>query len=302
MTLGNIFAQTRVNPFEIKPRLKTMNIIDTFTPIRDSLISDSIQITTTEPVTASESLNNEFTNPFDVDHIPIRKSAIAKRTEKMQSQAESTHSSNTFLFWFLIFSCALLAVVINMKAKVLDLISRSILNENMLKLFQREESTRISSYLLLLYIIFAINFSVMVYLISDHYGGPKGIQIFLYILIGVIGLYIVRHFSLMVFGAIFGISKNTQLYSFAIMIFNHFVGIILIPLNFLLAFGPVEITGIILWATIGILSILLFLRTIRGIFIVSEHLTDRFFQIIVYLCAFEIAPMLIFIKTLMNFN
>jgi hypothetical protein len=141
---------------------------------------------------------------------------------------------------------------------------------------------------------------VFAYLLFTQYGGPKGIFIYLYILVGTIGLYIIRHFSLMVFGIIFSLSKNTQLYSFAIMIFNHFAGIILIPLNFLLAFGPHEIKEIILWISIAILVILLFLRTIRGIFIVSEHLTDRFFQIIVYLCAFEIAPMLIFIKTLMN--
>jgi hypothetical protein len=283
-----------------------MHIVDTFTPIADDLLVDTTKVFSTPNDTLSNvgtsGTNIEIVNPFDVDHVPIRKSAIAKRTEKLQSQAEGTQSSNGFLFWFLLFSCAVLAVVINIKGKALGLLSRSIFNENMLKLFQREESTRFSPYLFLLYLIYCINLAVFIYLASSFFGGPKGIIIFVYILVGVIGVYLVRHFSLNLLGNIFSLNKNTQLYGFSIMIFNEFAGLVLIPFNFLLAFGPSEIKEIILWSTIVILCILLLLRTFRGIFIVSEYLTNRFFQIFIYLCAFEIAPMLIFIKTIMNLS
>ncbi len=127
-------------------------------------------------------------------------------------------------------------------------------------------------------------------------------MIFIYILLGVIGLYFVRHISLSVFGNIFSLSKNTELYSFSIMIFNQFAGMILIPVNFLFAFGPNSVSEIMLWGGVAILTILLLLRTFRGVFIVSEYLSDRLFQIIIYLCAFEIAPMVIFIKTIMNIS
>ena len=299
-------AQTRVNPFEIKQRLKSMHIVDTFTPIQDNFMADSTMLS----AAVQDSIPNEnakddatdIANPFEVDHVPIRKSAIAKRTEKLQSQAESTHSSNGFIFWFLLFGCAILAIVMNMKVKALGLISKSIFNENMLKLFQREESMKFSPYLFLLYLIYCINLAAFVYLTSDFFGGPRGILIFIYALIGIIGIYLVRHVSLNLLGDIFSLTKNTQLYGFSIMIFNQFAGLVLIPLNFLLAFGTSGIKEIILWSTIIILCILLLLRTVRGIFIVSEYLTDRFFQIFIYLCAFEIAPMMVFIKTIMNLS
>lgn len=172
----------------------------------------------------------------------------------------------------------------------------------MLKLFQREESMKFSPYLFLLYLIYCINLAAFVYLTSDFFGGPRGILIFIYALIGIIGIYLVRHVSLNLLGDIFSLTKNTQLYGFSIMIFNQFAGLVLIPLNFLLAFGPSGIKEIILWSTIIILCILLLLRTVRGIFIVSEYLTDRFFQIFIYLCAFEIAPMMVFVKTIMNLS
>ena len=71
-------------------------------------------------------------------------------------------------------------------------------------------------------------------------------------------------------------------------------------LNFLFAFGPDYLQEIVLIITFIILGVLVLLRTIRGIFIVSEHLIGRIFQIFIYLCAFEIAPVLILIKTVMN--
>ncbi len=298
-------AQTKSNPFEIKPRLKSMNITDTFTPVvvvegsKPAVLSGVQDTSSNRSVVDTKEL---VINPFDIDHVPVRKSSISKRTEKLRTQADSTQTSNGFLFWFLLFACALLAIVINTKVKAVGLVSKSIFNENMLKLFHREESTKFSSYLILLYLIYCINLAIFVYLVETNFGGPRGILIFIYILLGVIGLYFVRHTSLGLFGNIFSLSKNTELYSFSIMIFNQFAGMVLIPVNFLFAFGPNSVSDIVLWGGVVILTILLLLRTFRGVFIVSEYLSDRLFQIIIYLCAFEIAPMVIFIKTIMNIS
>ena len=84
------------------------------------------------------------------------------------------------------------------------------------------------------------------------------------------------------------------------MVFNIFLGICLIPLNFILAFGPSDFHGIMIGFSLTLGLIIVLLRTFRGVFIVSEYLVDRIFQIFIYLCAFEIAPMLILIKSVMN--
>ena len=230
----------------------------------------------------------------------MRKSAISIIDENPNSQTEISRTSNGFLFWFLLLACGILAIILNLKSKAPGLIYRSMLNENMLKLFYREESTKFSSYLFLLYCVFCINLAVFIYLASSFTGGPNGIYVFLAILTGVIFLYIIRHISLSLLGKIFDVNKYTDLYSFAIMIFNQFAGLILLPLNFLIAFGPNGIHEIVLYISFIVLIILVLLRTIRGIFIVSEHLMSGIFQIFIYLCAFEIAPVLILIKTVMN--
>jgi len=305
LSLGIIMAQVRSNPFEVKQRLSTIPETEKQVQIPSTPDTVANDIKGTDPASAEESSipntsSNEELNPFEVDHLPLRKNISANRTQNLKGQVESTEVSNAFLFWFLLLSCALLAVILNTRAKSIALISKSILNENILKLFYREESTRVSLYLLVLYFIFAINLAVLIYLVSVHFSGPKGILVFVGTLVGVIVVYTIRHIFLSVFGSIFGIAKNTQLYSFAILVFNIFLGLCLLPLNFILAFGPEGFQVVILWFSVVLVVIMLLLRTFRGVFIVSEYLIDRLFQIFIYLCAFEIAPMLILIKSVMN--
>lgn len=303
-----ISAQSKNNPFEIKPRLQKLPLTDTivsqiksFAEQKDTLVSATttkVQQGIKSGETPTSATPDE--NPFEIDHVPMRKSAISIIDENPNSQTEISRTSNGFLFWFLLLACGILAIILNLKSKAPGLIYRSMLNENMLKLFYREESTKFSSYLLLLYCVFCINLAVFIYLASSFTGGPNGIYVFLAILAGVIFLYIIRHISLSLLGKIFDVNKYTDLYSFAIMIFNQFAGLILLPLNFLIAFGPNGIHEIVLYISFIVLIILVLLRTIRGIFIVSEHLMSGIFQIFIYLCAFEIAPVLILIKTVMN--
>ena len=299
-------GQQRQNPFEVKPRLKNIRVQDTVRT-QPAVVPALVRDTLTPPMpadslaaTRAEEKRSDINNPFEVDHVPQKKSSIAKRSEKMKEQAEATKTSNGFIFWFLLLACGLLAIVINTSQKAIGLIYKAILNENVLKLLQREESTKASSYLVLLYIIFTINLGVFAYLCVAHFGGPRGITVLLLFLAAVAVIYMIRHAGLAMCGKIFMVEKQTSLYSFTVMLFNQFVGILLIPANFLLAFGPLAYHQAIIWICLIILGMLIFLRTVRGIFIASEFLTDRIFQIFIYLCAFEIAPMLILIKTAMN--
>lgn len=304
-TVGfTLCAQQRTNPFEIKPRLSQVKIQPEPTQNYNTTVGDSIATNTleNEPVQSLISNENVLLNPFDVDHVPIRKSAITQRAEKLHIQANKTEHSNSFLIWFLLFTCVIIAIVINLKSKIIGYIYRSIFNENILKLFQREEQRGISIYLLLLYLSFLINISILTYLINNAFGGQRGIIIYMIILGIFTAIYMIKHIAIYLLGKIFMVSKSTDLYGFTIMVFNQALGIFLIPLNFIIAFSSPEISNISIWFVIGLIIILLILRTLRGLIIVYEYFHDSLFQIIVYLCAFEIAPVLILVKMAMNYS
>lgn len=306
----NTYSQ-RNNPFEVKQRLgqikpvasndtlslnfntgDSTSAIITSTPNQQLIPADTTRIDTTK---------TSLANPFDVDHIPLRRSQFDKRKEKLVTGLSATKKSNSFLVWFLLLSCAFLAIVINTRSKTLSFIPQTVYNENMLKLVHREESGKISSFFILLYLIFAINLSITIYLISGHFGGPRGLGLLLKIIAIVVFTYIGKHFFLTVLGVIFDISKSTSLYNFTIIVFNSFIGMCLLPLNFVIAYSPENIKQYAVYFTIGIVGILLLLRYLRGVFIASEYIFSRLFQFFIYLCAFEIAPIVIGIKILTKY-
>ena len=301
----DVAAQTRSNPFEIKPRLKEIPISDTlvrdtFTKVQAKIPTDTISSSSdSNSLVSPSSSTSSKSNPFEVDHVPIRKSILDKKTTDIKTISESTKGSTRFLFFFLILGCALLAVVLGSSRKILNLISKSLINENILKLYYREDLYRPSTFIL--YLIFVINFSAFLYLFATHYGGPSGIVTYGLIMAGVFDVYLIRHTSLFFTGIVFPVSKPSGIFSFTVMVFNHFIGFILIPINLFLALGPVEYRYYVLIFTIFLLAFLYLLRTFRGVFIISEYFIERFFQIIIYLCAFEIVPMLILWKTISDF-
>ncbi len=301
-----IQTQNRINPFEIKQRLKEVSRQDSSRSITPQNITKStidtmlIGADSTLLTSDIEILKQQKKNPFEVDHVPLRKSNASKKAEELQVISESTKGSNGFLLFFLFLACALLAIVLNSSRRSIGLISKSLVNENMLKLFHREETIKPSSSIYILYLVYCINMSVFIYLISIRYNIPTGIISYSLILGIVVVVYICRHLGLSLVGKVFPVSKNADLYSFTIMVFNHFIGLFLIPINFLLAFGPEIFMSVLLWFAMVFLGIITLLRIIRGLFIVSEYFGDRLFQIIIYLCAFEIAPMIILLKTVIN--
>ncbi len=309
------YSQNRSNPFEVKQRMTLLTKIDT-SSLASNTIDTAAGLFQKDTANMNGGVNNSGNlssdslrravllsdNPFEVDHVPVRRSQFEKRKESIETSISSTQASNGFLIGFLLLACALLGIVINTRSKNLSFIPQTLYNENMLKLVHREESNKFSSFFIFLYTIFVINLSTSIYLINGHYGGPKGIKVFLLIMAGTIVVYMVRHISLSLVGNLFDVSKNTNLYSFTIMIFNAFTGLCLLPINFVMAFSPESVKGPTIIFALVLIGILLLLRHLRGLLIASEFIFNRLFQFIIYLCGFELAPILIGIKFLMKYG
>ncbi|MBK9151912.1 MAG: DUF4271 domain-containing protein [Saprospiraceae bacterium] len=306
----NAVCQRRVNPFELTPRLDSLQTGE-LSPSSDKLNGEN-----TDSLFSSESyeefdpadgsprdITDPKFNPFEVDHVPLRKSKLAELEQKIDfstALVSSTAKSNNFLIWFLLISAALLAIAVNAKSGFIGLMMRSVLNENMLKLLHREESQKVSVHAVLLYLIFCINAGSFLYLAVSRFGTAKGVQSWFMLLMGVVAVYSIKHFSLKIFGELFQVEKSTSLYSFTVMLVNLIIGLLLIPANLFIAFAPEKFSDFIFYLTLITIIILVVLRTIRGFFIASEFVSNRIFQLFIYLCAFEIAPVMILVKTAMK--
>lgn len=262
-----------------------------------------------EPVDTEFELTDD--NPFDVSHIPYRRSELKENiiqgdqystTSRRPSVIQGGNTSNTFIFWLILFSLLLISIVVNVQRKSILNISKAITNENVLKLTKREENGGMTGHYIILYVIFFINTACFLYLMIKHYTSQSGMRLWLYLFIALMIVYVGRHVCMYLLGRVFDISKDSGLYSFTIMTFNLFVGLCLIPINLVVAFSPSHISQIGLYVGIGLIIMLLLLRLIRGLLIGTRFLGEHMFQFFLYLCTFELAPVLILLRVLSDIN
>ena len=120
------------------------------------------------------------------------------------------------------------------------------------------------------------------------------------ILIALFLFYFIKISTFNFLGFLFKIEKELKEYVFTIFLYNHFVGVGLIPVVVLLAFVPgmaqheIYISG-------GLFFVLAFLlRTFRSYGNVSGSSRFSIFYLFLYLCALEILPLVVITKLIID--
>jgi hypothetical protein len=113
-------------------------------------------------------------------------------------------------------------------------------------------------------------------------------------------LYIAKFVGLKLSGWIFGMSVAVDTYIFIVFLVNKILGVALLPVVILLAFSrePVRSAS----ATLGVLLVagMLIYRFIRSYRPVWEEVQMSRFHFFLYLCTFEIAPLLLIYKSMLK--
>ena len=184
-------------------------------------------------------------------------------------------------------------------------IFRAFINDNLLSQLYREQSKGLSLPFLLLYIMFVFNVSVFFYLSLQYFG----INLFgaqykdLLAILVVFSLVVILKQALLGFtGWLLPAGKEIMNYNFTVVIFNIVIGIVLVPLSILIAYGPSAFAITCIWIGAAITILIYLFRFLRGLFISSRILLFHKFHFLLYLCAVEIAPALVFIKLLMIYS
>jgi hypothetical protein len=114
-------------------------------------------------------------------------------------------------------------------------------------------------------------------------------------------VYLVKFIGLRFSGWIFNISEATDSYTFIVFITNKMIGILLLPFIVLLAFSDGQIYSAALVLSWCIVGGLIFYRFILSYGIIRNQIKVNLFHFFLYLCAFEIAPLLLIYKVLIAY-
>ena len=153
-----------------------------------------------------------------------------------------------------------------------------------------------------LVIVYLISFSLLMFLLITQYVIQpvftlEGLKLFSVIILAVIITWFVKNLLINFVGNLF---KNYLILTDYIQtnfVFNMVIGVLLMPIVIIAVFLPsVEMVyaGVIIW-----LAVYLF-RIIRQVFTGISYTKFSLFYRILYLCTFEIIPLLVFTKLVMS--
>ena len=165
----------------------------------------------------------------------------------------------------------------------------------------RDESVLLQRASLILSIISYMLMGLFLYQLSIFLDWDMGVLQggllrFVFLSLSVAVAYSVKMILLRFLSSVFDLEKPVALYIFNVFLMIMMVGLLLLPINILLAYGPLQYRYWILLVAIGIIALLFMYRLVRAIGIWTGIPGFSLFYLFLYLCSFEIAPLLIIWK------
>ncbi|MES1214247.1 MAG: DUF4271 domain-containing protein, partial [Bacteroidota bacterium] len=123
----------------------------------------------------------------------------------------------------------------------------------------------------------------------------------IYSIIGLSGIYLGKFVGLKLSGWLFNMKEAADSYIFIVFIVNKMIGLLLLPFLILLAYTKDYVYSVSLTLSVVAVVGLLTYRFVLTYGIVRKQVKVNPFHFFLYLCAFEIAPLLLIYKGLLLF-
>lgn len=315
---SSLLAQKHSNPFDLKYRPPRVVSNPKPAPADSAKIdpndikspepqipaaSSTPAIDTSTPFEQKDTILHSGTNPFEVEK-GKRKTSPVTPVEKIEvrKQPETTiyspagpprHMSKGIQIFFILLSLLFLIFIVNVERNFVKDLWRVISNENYSSLHLRNQRNTMRQILLVMgYLIFFIQAGIFLCHLLSFFGYSGEFLSSIWACMGlVITVYAVRHIGIRYLRWLFNNEKEMSLFGFDISTFNIMVGLVLLPINVLLNFGPDTMLKPLI--IIGIIVILLayLMRQLRWMLTARRLIANSLFLFFVYLCAVEILPL-----------
>ncbi|MEO6131525.1 MAG: DUF4271 domain-containing protein [Saprospiraceae bacterium] len=316
---SSLLAQNQSNPFDLKyrpaqskkaaPKAKPDSIkapIQVPVIVAEPAINQSHQPaldSTSQNVSQDSGSVKSGSNPFELEKGSNKDSPV-KPIEKPQEQVQketvtpsvvtgTRHMSTGIQIFFILLSLLFLIFIVNVERNFIKDLWRVISNENYSSLHLRNQRNTMRQILLMMgYLIFFMQAGIFLCHLLALFGYSGDFLNSIWICIAlVIVVYAVRHIVIRYLRWLFNNEKEMSLFGFDISTFNIMVGLVLLPINVMLNFGPDSMAKPLI--IIGVIAIILayLMRQLRWMLTARRLIANSLFLFFVYLCAVEILPL-----------
>ena len=218
-----------------------------------------------------------------------------------QSPQQLKDSNPDWLFLILIIVLGALTYLRVFYRKNFFQIISACFNNNLTNQIVRDENLLMQRASVMLNVTFSIIAASYIYLVSVHYewsldGIGTGFIRFVFLALIVSAAFTLKFFLLRFCAYLFNLGREMSTYIFNIFIINNLLGIALVPIVALILFGNLIDSTVLIIAAVSIIGIAWLYRIGRGILIAARYPDFSPVYLFLYLCALEIAPLLVLVK------
>lgn len=268
--------------------------VDTVAPVRE------VQVVVEENLPVGNTL--EAFQAALRDHPYYRFTFKGPPRELFLKDAEGTGKDGIFYFLFgLLFYYAVIRLFF---PKYLDNITTLFFRVTMRQQQLREQLSQTPLPSLFLNILFVSTSGMFLAFVAKYYNIMPAQNLWLlggYGCLLVMGIYLGKYIILKIVGWIFNVSNATDTYIFIIFMVNKMVGIFLVPVLILMAFPYGRFLPVVITLAFIMLALALVYRFIISYKPIRNEIKVSRFHFFIYLCAFEVAPLLLIYKVLLIF-
>lgn len=200
------------------------------------------------------------------------------------------------LFYVVLGVVFLLAVIRLSFTKYFSDLFRAFFNPTLSQRQLREQLSQTPFPAMLLNLFFALSAGLYLFLILRYFHyttATRPVFLIAVCMALMMVVYLVKYGFLRFSGWLFNYPEVTSGYVFTLYLVNKVLGVALLPFILLLAFAPYPLAQVALNVSMALIVMLFVYRYIRAYALVSHQIFFNKFHFFIYLCGFEIAPVLI---------
>ena len=276
----------------------TLIKIDTTLIKKDSsLIKPNTAATTFHPfIKAYRSVYDSilFANKF----INVKEPAVLFIADKKKADGKE------FIFYALCFILLILGLFKTFYPAYFNNLFRVFLNTSIRQTQLTDQLLQAKLPSLILNIFFAISAGFYVWLIFKRYNPPRvvGNQLFLpFCIIGISALYLVKFCVIKFMGWMSEMQEAANGYIFVIFMVNKIAGIVLVPIVILLAFAMSVWVNYLITFSLLLIGLFFLSRYIKTYGLLEYKFPLRPLHFVIYIVAFEITPLLLIYKLVVDY-
>ncbi len=274
-------------------------IKDSITHIQDSLIWQFIK-------TPDANRPNQFINFLLEKYIITDKYFLSnnQNRQKIIHKYGTGENKNHNQSWVLIVVISLIICFSVLKYyynSEIALIFTALYYTKTLSRINKERNVFSSWQFLILYILFCLTLGLYLYLITNKLGNIynfKGLTLFAILSVLTLLLLSIKIILLRTLGLVFNITKMVSQYIHILYITLFNTLFLLLPFLLLLALITQRFSILVIWLSVLVLGIIYLIRLVKAIMVVLSKHTFSKTYLFLYVCTFEICPIIILIKAL----